>query len=164
MIDARARGEVRARAARLAPEAVWAEVEHRPAALVDSAGAVYPLTELRDQPVVGFCGIGNPAGFRHTLEGLGCRIERWWEFPDHHDYTRENVDEIAGLIRESGARFAVCTRKDLVKLRVSAIGGAPLRAVSVELKFLCGEADLKGALQPIIDAAGNANEEMFGET
>jgi tetraacyldisaccharide 4'-kinase len=163
MIDARARGEVRTRVARLAPEAVWAEVEHRPAALVDAAGAVYTLAELRDQPVVAFCGIGNPAGFRHTLEGLGCRIERWREFPDHHDYTRENVEEIGGLIRESGARFAVCTRKDLVKLRVPAVGGAPLRAVSVELSFLCGEADLKGALQPIIDAASAANDEMFGD-
>ena len=163
MIDARARGEVRARVSQLAPAAAWAEVEHRPAGLVDSTGAVHPLEELRDQPVVAFCGIGNPAGFRHTLEGLGCRVERWREFPDHHDYTRENVEEIAGLIRESGARFAVCTRKDLVKLRVPAVGGAPLRAVSVELKFLCGEADLKGALQPIIDAASAANDEMFGD-
>jgi hypothetical protein len=51
----------------------------------------------------------------------------------------------------------------LVKLRVPAVGGAPLRAVSVELSFLCGEADLKGALQPIIDAASAANDEMFGD-
>jgi tetraacyldisaccharide 4'-kinase len=124
---------------------------------------VYSLEELRDQPVVAFCGIGNPAGFRHTLEGLGCRIERWREFPDHHDYTRENVEELAGLVRESGARFAVCTRKDLVKLRVPAIGGIPLRAVSVELKFLRGEAELIAAIQPIVDTAGEANEAMFDE-
>ena len=163
MIDAAAREGVRARVAALAPQAAWAEVEHRPASLVDSTGAVYPLEELRNQPAVAFCGIGNPAGFRHTLEGLGCRVERWREFPDHHDYTRENVDEIAGLIRESGARFAVCTRKDLVKLRVPAIGGIPLRAAGVALSFLRGEAELTAALQPIIDTAGGANETMFDE-
>jgi tetraacyldisaccharide 4'-kinase len=163
MIDPAAREQVRTRAARLAPAAVWAEVEHRPATLVDSAGATYALEELRDQPVVGFCGIGNPAGYRHTLAGLGCRIERWREFPDHHDYTRENVDEIAQLVRESGARLAVCTRKDLVKLRVPAINGAPLRAVGVELSFLRGEAELVAAIQPVAERAREGNDEMFGE-
>jgi tetraacyldisaccharide 4'-kinase len=163
MIDAAAREQVRMRVARLAPEAAWAEVEHRPASLVDSTGAVYPLEELRDQRVVAFCGIGNPAGFRHTLEGLGCRVERWREFPDHHDFTREDVEELAGLVRESGARFAVCTRKDLVKLRVPAIAGIPLRAVSVELSFLRGEAELTAAIEPVVERARVANDEMFDQ-
>jgi tetraacyldisaccharide 4'-kinase len=162
MIDAAAREEVRRRVEQIAPRAVWAEVEHRPASLVDSGGAVYSLAELRDQAVVAFCGIGNPAGFRHTLDGLGCEIAAWREFPDHHDYTRENVEELAKLIRETGARFTVCTRKDLVKLRVPTIGGAPLRAVGVELNFLRGETELAAAIQPIVDTAGGANEEMFG--
>src|SRR5690606_3900383 len=74
MIDAAAREAVRARVAAIAPQAVWAEVEHQPAGLVDATGSVFQLGELSDQPVVAFCGIGNPAGFRHTLEGLGCRI------------------------------------------------------------------------------------------
>ncbi|QDT75435.1 tetraacyldisaccharide 4'-kinase [Lacipirellula limnantheis] len=163
MIDAAARQQVRTRVERLAPQAVWAEVEHRPAALVDSAGASYGLEELRGQSILAFCGIGNPAGFRHTLEGLGCQIAAWREFPDHHNYTREDVEELAQLVRTSGSRVAVCTRKDLVKLRVPTVGGAPLRAVSVELRFLRGEAELTAAMEPIVDKAGGANEAMFSE-
>lgn len=164
MIDAAARQQVRTRVARLAPQVVWAEVEHRPAALVDSAGACRGLEELRGQSILAFCGIGNPAGFRHTLEGLGCQIAAWREFPDHHNYTREDVEELAQLVRTSGGRVAVCTRKDLVKLRVPTVGGAPLRAVSVELRFLRGEAELTAAMKPIADRALAGNDDMFGET
>jgi hypothetical protein len=57
------------------------------------------------------------------------------------------------MVAESGVRQVLCTRKDLVKLRIPAIAGAPLRAVGVELKFLAGEAELTAALAPIIEWA-----------
>ncbi|BBO35521.1 tetraacyldisaccharide 4'-kinase [Lacipirellula parvula] len=163
MIPPAAREQVRARVAQLAPTAAWAEVEHRPAALLDSNGGTSPLETVRDQPVVACCGIGNPAGFRHTLEGLGCRVERWREFPDHHDFTREDVEELAQLAREANARFIVCTRKDLVKLRVPSIGGVPLRAVGVELNFLRGEAELAAVILPLVERARAENNAMFDE-
>ncbi|WP_428306471.1 tetraacyldisaccharide 4'-kinase [Lacipirellula sp.] len=163
MIPPAAREQVRARVAQLAPTAAWAEVEHRPAALLDSNGGTSPLETVRDQPVVACCGIGNPAGFRHTLEGLGCRVERWREFPDHHDFTREDVDELAKLAREANARFIVCTRKDLVKLRVPSIDGVSLRAVGVELNFLRGEAELAAVIAPLVERARAENNAMFDE-
>ena len=73
-------------------------------------------------------------------------VAAWREFPDHHNYTREDVEAICSLARESGAKLIVCTRKDLVKLRVAAIGGIPLRAIGVELHFLRGEDVMTDAL------------------
>jgi tetraacyldisaccharide 4'-kinase len=146
MIDAAAREAIRKRALSLNPAAIWCEVEHRPAALLDFEGRPYPLEDVRGRRVAAFCGIGNPAGFRHTLKGLGCQVEAWREFPDHHNYAREDVDELGRLARESGAEMAICTRKDLVKLRVPFIGGIPLRAVGVQLQFLRGESELTAAL------------------
>ena len=153
MIDPDEREAIRQRAQYLSPEAAWCEVEHRPAALVDSAGGSDPLQSLAEKSVAAFCGIGNPAGFRHTLDALGCRVSAWREFPDHHNYTREDVDELARIARESGADLIVCTRKDLVKLRAPAIGGVPLRALSVELRFLSGEQAMIDALRPLIERA-----------
>jgi tetraacyldisaccharide 4'-kinase len=116
---------------------------------VDFEGRPYPLEDMRGRRIAAFCGIGNPAGFRHTLEALGCQAGAWREFPDHHNYTRGDVDELARLVRETGAEMIVCTRKDLVKLRVPVVGGAPLRALRVQLHFLHGEAELASALAPL---------------
>jgi tetraacyldisaccharide 4'-kinase len=161
MIDPDEREAIRQRALYLSPHAAWCEVEHRPAALVDSAGESYPLESLAEKSVLAFCGIGNPAGFRHTLAALGCTIGAWQEFPDHHNYTRDDVDELARVARESPAQLILCTRKDLVKLRVPAIGGVPLRALSVELRFLSGEQAMLDALRPLIERARTSNGEIL---
>jgi tetraacyldisaccharide 4'-kinase len=153
MVDAAAREAIRQRALSLNPRAVWCEVEHRPAALVDFDGHDEPLQQVAGQPVAAFCGIGNPAGFRHTLNALGCRVEAWREFPDHHNYTRADVDELSRLVAKAGVSRVLCTRKDLVKLRVPTIGGVPLRAVGVELNFLHGEQEMKAAVAALVERA-----------
>lgn len=158
MLDPAGRAAVRARVATLSPDAAWCEVEHRPAALLASDGTRDGISMLTGQTVAAFCGIGNPAGFRHTLQQLGCSVAVWREFPDHHAYTREDVTAIAELARGARASLIVCTRKDLVKLRVPVIGNAPLRAVAVELNFLAGEEALKQTLQPLFDRALRVDE------
>lgn len=149
MLDAAAREAIRRRVTKLNPAAAWCEVEHRPAALLASDGSREPLAGLAQQPVVAFCGIGNPAGFRHTLAALNCRVAAWREFPDHHAYARDDVEELAALVRANEAAYAICTRKDLVKLRVPRIGNVPLRAVAVELNFLAGQDALENSLEPL---------------
>jgi tetraacyldisaccharide 4'-kinase len=149
MLDAAGREAICRRAATYNATAVWCEVEHRPAALLSAHGDREPLEALAGAPVVAFCGIGNPAGFRHTLDRLGAKVAAWREFPDHHDYTRDDVTELAELLRTTHAKFAICTRKDLVKLRVQTIAGAPLRAIGVELQFVAGEQALRDALAPL---------------
>jgi tetraacyldisaccharide 4'-kinase len=153
MLDEAGRTAIRRRAAALNPTAVWCEVEHRPAALMAAHGDRESLDRLSQTPAVAFCGIGNPAGFRHTLDRLGCRVAAWREFPDHHAYTRDDVAQLADMLRSAQASLALCTRKDLVKLRVQTIDGVPLRAVGVELNFLAGQAELESALEPLVARA-----------
>ena len=66
-----------------------------------------PLETIRGQSVAAFCGIGNPAGFRHTLETCGCRVAGFREFPDHHRYTPKDVDLLAEWSRGLGASAVV---------------------------------------------------------
>jgi tetraacyldisaccharide 4'-kinase len=163
MIDAARRSAIRERALSLSRQAAWCEVQHRPARLVNSAGGSQSLDSIRGQSIAGFCGIGNPAGFRHTLETLGAKIVSWREFPDHHAYSREDVDELTRLAKQSSATMLVCTRKDLVKLRVPNLGGIPLRAVGIELSFLSSEEAMKAALAPVIKRARAVRFEGFNE-
>jgi tetraacyldisaccharide 4'-kinase len=153
MLDPAGREAVRRRVAEINPQAVWCEVEHRPAALIASDGSRDAIQTAATKRVAAVCGIGNPAGFRHTLATLGCNVAAWREFPDHHAYSRDDVESLATWARDAGAELLLCTRKDLVKLRVPAIGGVPLRAVGVALQFLAGEDALAAALATIIDRA-----------
>ncbi len=145
MLSAESRQRVQARVARLAPQAVWCEVTHQPHALLDASGLEHPLANAQGQRVAAFCGVGNPSGFRHTLETLGYELCGWREFPDHHSYTRADVEMLTEWAKKG--EIVLCTRKDLVKLGVESLGTVPLRAVGVQLNFLKGEEALVATLQ-----------------
>jgi tetraacyldisaccharide 4'-kinase len=133
------------------PAAVWLEVTHRPATLLNAGGAARPLDSLRGRRVAAFCGLGNPAGFRHTLETCGFDVADFREFPDHHRYDRGDVESLAAWADGLDVEAVVCTCKDMVKLGVERIGkDCPLWALSVELGFLRGQAELEGGLQAVM--------------
>ena len=108
-----------------------------------------PLERVRGQPVAAFCGIGNPAGFRHTLEACGCRVVGFREFPDHHRYTQADLDRLSTWADGLAAATLLCTGKDLVKISVDRLGGRPLWAVGIELEFLSGQDLLESRLQSL---------------
>ncbi len=68
------------------------------------------------KPLGAFCGIGNSAAFFSHLkrEGYEPILER--VFPDHHVYTREDVDSITAQARKEGVKMLFTTAKDAVKL------------------------------------------------
>jgi tetraacyldisaccharide 4'-kinase len=102
-----------------------------------AAAEVDPST-LAGERIAAFCGIGNPAAFRRTLEGLRYQVTAFREFPDHHAYTRADITELSTWASQCGAAALVCTHKDLVKMGVERLNGIPLWAVRVGLKLLCG--------------------------
>jgi len=89
-----------------------------PADLAVLHGALEPAGESRTlsgETVFGFAGIGRPAKFRATLEGLGCTVSGWREFPDHHPYRRAEIEAILRDADAAGA-ITVTTGKDAVRL------------------------------------------------
>ncbi len=64
----------------------WVEARHAPIDLVDADGQTHPLSDLDGRAVLAFCGLGNPEGFRRTLEGLEVELRGFRAFPDHHPY------------------------------------------------------------------------------
>ena len=61
-------------------------------------------TDLADQAVVAFAGIGRPEKFFATLADLRCRIAAAHAYADHHAYT---PDEIMRLADEAAAKRAI---------------------------------------------------------
>lgn len=140
---------LRADIARIAPGVPVAEAVHQPEALLNASGTTHPLDLLRQRPVLAFCGIGNPEAFRRTLVDLGCRPVEFRTYPDHHDYTRADVEALAAADLPADA-LLVTTHKDLVKVRVDALGGRPLWAVTIALHFRHGQADVEALLARLI--------------
>ncbi len=132
-----------------APAALRAEAIHAPRTLVSSTGGEMPLSTIRGQRVAAFCGIGNPAGFRHTLEACGCLLAGFREFPDHCRYTPRELDRLVQWCRGLGAAAAVCTGKDLVKIPRERLGSVPLWAVRIEMEFLSGQDALESRLRQL---------------
>ncbi len=161
-IDQAARAAIRRRVADLAPLAVWCEVVHAPTGLINSAGASQPLDFIRGRKVAAFCGIGNPAGFRHTLAAAGSDVVVWREFADHHHYPTSDFDALRRLIELTPVEAVVCTQKDLVKLGGEKIANQEIWAVAIEINFAAGQGALEAALRNVenrIPQAANPNSE-----
>jgi tetraacyldisaccharide 4'-kinase len=150
LLDLAGRAAVQRRAAELAPRAAWCEAAHAPCQLLNSLGEVRPPTTLAGRRVAAFCGIGNPAAFRRTLEKLGAKITFWKEFPDHHAYSAGDQADLNAAIAASAAELVVATHKDLVKLPVDELGGRPLWALEIEMHFLAGGVVLENALRSLL--------------
>lgn len=149
-VSAERRAEIEQLARRLAPQAAWVELAHRPRQFIRAGGEATPLEALRGRRVAAFCGIGNPDGFRHTLATLGVELVGFRAFDDHHHYQRRDVEELAAWAESVQAEAVVCTCKDFVKLAVDRLGRAPLSALEIEIEMLAGRDALEAKLLPLV--------------
>ncbi len=127
---------------------------HMPTTLVDLAtGRELPPTDLAGKIVAPFCGIGNPVGFQRTLEKLGAVICGLGvlRLDDHaqvagREFERQ-VMPFLDAAKEQGAKVALCTQKDAVKLRANLPRTSlPILELRVKFTILQGEDALKAAL------------------
>jgi tetraacyldisaccharide 4'-kinase len=139
---------IRERVAHLAPYMPVVETTHRPVELVNGDRDTAPLERLRQRPVAAFCGIGNPEAFRRTLSDAGASLVAMRPFPDHHAYTRADVDDLTAWARQLATEcMVVTTQKDLVKLRLARLGGRELWAVRVRLDVTAGRPEFDRKLK-----------------
>ena len=54
------------------------------------------LDKFKNKKVLAFAGIGNPSNFFELLKENDINLLRAYSFPDHHNYTKKDFDEIIG--------------------------------------------------------------------
>lgn len=135
---------------RYAPDAVWAEVTHVPQVLLCYDGRQQAIESLQGRPVAAFCGVGNPAGFQHTLQQCGYQVVAFREFADHHRYTRADVRSLIDWTDRLDVAAVLCTHKDLVKLSGDQIGSRDIRALTIGVEFLAGQSELEAKLETFV--------------
>jgi tetraacyldisaccharide 4'-kinase len=89
-------------------------------------------------PVAGFCGIARPEQFFAGLESRGLNIVCRREFPDHHRYTKRDVERLLEAARNANASALITTEKDQVrlgKLTDAFSGSLPLYTAELTVEF-----------------------------
>ncbi len=134
------------------PKAAWLEAEHAAVQLVGAEGQSFSPEALSGRKVIGLSAIGNPRGFEKTLSRYGASVIEHCIFPDHHPYTREDLQalEAKWSTAPDKPEWIVCTGKDLAKLEVSRLAGVPVLALQVKMKIVTGEAILDEHLERIL--------------
>jgi tetraacyldisaccharide 4'-kinase len=140
LADEAERQKIRQQVLAVNPNIIWGETIHVPTSLVSlESFCAEPIESICGQSALAFCGIGNPAAFRKTLERCGVQTAKLIPFPDHYRYTVRDADELVRTAKELGTDLILCTMKDLVKLHRPEFAGLPFRAVSIEIQFTVGE-------------------------
>jgi tetraacyldisaccharide 4'-kinase len=140
---------------RLAPRLDVIETTHEPSEWINASREIRTPEDLQGASAAGFCGLGNPEGFRRGLQSLGLKLDAWRTFPDHHPYTKEDVESLRSWARELPAGTVVCTtQKDLVKIRLDRLADKELWALKIQLRVRSGAETLETKLSA---ACGLAN-------
>jgi tetraacyldisaccharide 4'-kinase len=108
------------------------------------SGETIPVTSLHGAAVFAFAGIARPSALVSLLGSLGADVKGLTPYPDHHPYSRTELDELVGKAADSGAGMLVTTEKDGVRSK----GMAPenLWALRIDLEVLEREAWKKAVL------------------
>jgi tetraacyldisaccharide 4'-kinase len=152
-VDAQTLAEIRTRVQRYNPKAAWLEAEHYPVRLRNSLGETMPVEWLRDKNVYVVSGLGNPSGFLQTLRTCGAIVAGSIAFPDHHDYSAQNMRDIEQQARGNviPVEAILCTGKDLAKIDIPRLGTFGVWSLDVELRIRTGAEVLDEHLERILN-------------
>ena len=104
--------------AKINPSAVIVESFHDPLGFYNLGGEakLSGRDSLKGENATLFCGIADPASFEDLIKGLGINVGLFYKFPDHHNYTREDLNKIIHASKDKNIAIIITTEKDAVRL------------------------------------------------
>jgi tetraacyldisaccharide 4'-kinase len=135
----------------LVPGKLLARSAHTPRAWRENGGRELPLEALRGRRVDLISALGNPQAFEASVRALGVHVEQHRKFPDHHEYTAQDLEGLAGT-----DKLFVTSGKDGVKLERL---GAKFVSLEIELTLERG-AHVMAALLDSLPRAGHATRAL----
>ena len=96
-------------------------------------GAIIPVKpQTKEEKTVAFAGIGRPQKFYQSLEECGINVVKTFDFPDHHFYSEDELNDIVNYAQKIGADIYT-TSKDMVKIPVSL--QSRFKVLEIEIKW-----------------------------
>ena len=148
-VDQAAKGaceEIRSTLAKYNERALVVESTHKPLGFIEignlfskEKNEILSIDTMRGHKIIAMSAIGNPASFEQTLSDIGAVITESLRFPDHHDYTEQEIREVMNQAEEQGAEAIVITDKDAVKIPQTLLSKKrpiPIYIISIEVTFI----------------------------
>ena len=117
--------------------------------VVNLASEGISVESISGQKMVAVSAIGNPASFEQTLRDLGAEIVESIRYPDHHEYTVKEMQDVLQQADALGAESIVITEKDAVKIPAEfakSNWNIPIFVICVEVKFQAGAKEFQKEL------------------
>jgi len=106
--------------------------------------------KISGKKVMAVSAIGNPESFERTLRDLGAEVIESLRYPDHHEYTMTEMQDVLQQADALDAEAIVITEKDAVKIPdevATANWSIPIFVICVEVKFQTGGDEFKEELK-----------------
>ena len=106
--------------------------------------------KISGKKVMAVSAIGNPASFERTLRDLGAEVIESLRYPDHHEYTMTEMQDVLEQADALDAEAIVLTEKDAVKIPEEVAKknwSIPILVICVEVKFQTGGEEFKTELK-----------------
>ncbi|SEI82919.1 lipid-A-disaccharide kinase [Propionispira arboris] len=108
----------------------------------DIAAEGIDISYMHNKKVMAVSAIGNPASFEQTISDIGAVIVESLRYPDHHDYTTEEMQDVFRQSLKQGVEAIIITEKDAVKIPneiIHADHPIPIYVISIEITFQEGD-------------------------
>src|SRR5450432_2655565 len=142
--------ELRARIARLNPNAPIIECIHRPLSFEDVfTGERKGLELLAGKKVASLSGIAQPESFEQSLVKLGSELVYSKRFADHHRFTQQEILNAINRAKKRQAEIIITTQKDAVRFPKIDRRDLPFYFMRVEIQIVSGANDFQDCVRKI---------------
>ncbi|MEN6565037.1 MAG: tetraacyldisaccharide 4'-kinase [Veillonellales bacterium] len=110
------------------------------------------LDTIRGKKVMAVSAIGNPFSFEQTIADIGAAAVDSNRFPDHHDYTMAEMQQVMEKAVQNEDCVLIITDKDAVKIPAEFIHSdrqLPMYVLSIKLNFVDGYDDLMSLIENV---------------
>lgn len=124
------------RVSEINPGASILEAIYQPLYLEDlEGGRRYDLGFLEGKRVLALSSIASPRSFERTLKNLGPSVVATLRFPDHHFYSKVDLEGIEVQAKAHGAELVITTTKDQTHIPQDLNSEIPILVVVVDMKI-----------------------------
>ncbi|MCM8780919.1 MAG: tetraacyldisaccharide 4'-kinase [Candidatus Omnitrophica bacterium] len=135
------------------PLAIIVEADYQPKGFwqLGNPDRLYGIDTLKGKTITLFSGIAHPESFEALIRNLDIDIGLSFRFPDHHSYSKQDLENIIQLSKQRNIDIIVTTEKDMTRVSCLSLpsGQFFLFALQVELKISRNEEGLYNRLHRI---------------
>ena len=131
-------------------DVIVGKIKYRPSGFYNCFyDKVMEVDEIKGKNIIALTAIASPESFYKMLEQYGATIVEKFEYPDHHFFTTEDIDNILISSIKNNA-LIISSEKDMVKIkRISQ--EVKILFMDIQVEFMSGEEELLSGISKIIN-------------